>query len=582
MRVTCLAGAVLVLFAVWLEPLSAADADARLKAHLEAGEFAPAVGLAQQAQGKTRDAYLAQIAAAQAQAGARRASLATVSEIESDLLRAETLRQMSEPSTGGGSAAGSGGSRGGNRGGGAQADFDSLIDLITSTVAPTTWDTVGGPGSIAPFATGVYVDAHGLMHRLLEDDLTGRLDRIRQSAAHEPADGSVRRTSALRKVSLPRLEREAQLRLAAGESLDDEMRALAGLQRINYVLVYPETGDIVLAGPAGDWRSDREGRLVSVDSGRPVMQLDDLIVVLRLMLGKEHATFGCAIKPTQDALARVKAFTEESSKKPLASGTRARDEWLKKLRDSLGEQEIEYYDLDPRTRVTHVLVEADYRMKLVGIGLEDGTLNVPSYLSRIRVPAGQAPPPLGVLRWWFALNYQSLVASGDRQAFEFRGPGAKVLSENELLTETGQRIHTGQSEPLNEEFAHDFTRHFDALAAKYPIYAELRNIFDMALAAALIKGEDLPGRVGWHMTCFNDPKQYQVQLGFAPKTVETVINHKIVNRTQIVAVVSGGVFVDPKDLVQRGAIETDRTGKLGSHYARSAPENLPRGRWWWD
>jgi uncharacterized protein YfaS (alpha-2-macroglobulin family)/TolA-binding protein len=29
------------------------------------------------------------------------------------------------------------------------ADFDSLVNLITSTVKPTSWDTVGGPGSIA-------------------------------------------------------------------------------------------------------------------------------------------------------------------------------------------------------------------------------------------------------------------------------------------------------------------------------------------------------------------------------------------------------------------------------------------------
>jgi general secretion pathway protein D len=35
----------------------------------------------------------------------------------------------------------------GGLGGGAQADFDMLIDLITSTIAPTTW-TVGGPGSV--------------------------------------------------------------------------------------------------------------------------------------------------------------------------------------------------------------------------------------------------------------------------------------------------------------------------------------------------------------------------------------------------------------------------------------------------
>ena len=36
-----------------------------------------------------------------------------------------------------------------------QADFDSLIDLITSTIEPTTWDDVGGPGSIAPFETNL-------------------------------------------------------------------------------------------------------------------------------------------------------------------------------------------------------------------------------------------------------------------------------------------------------------------------------------------------------------------------------------------------------------------------------------------
>lgn len=39
----------------------------------------------------------------------------------------------------------------GGAGGGPQPDFDSLIDLITSTIQPNTWDDVGGAGSIAPF-----------------------------------------------------------------------------------------------------------------------------------------------------------------------------------------------------------------------------------------------------------------------------------------------------------------------------------------------------------------------------------------------------------------------------------------------
>ena len=62
----------------------------------------------------------------------------------------------------------------GGLGGGAQADFDALIDLITSTIKPTTWDSVGGPGSIAPFETNLSIvvsqtqDVHEEIVDLLE------------------------------------------------------------------------------------------------------------------------------------------------------------------------------------------------------------------------------------------------------------------------------------------------------------------------------------------------------------------------------------------------------------------------------
>jgi len=70
---------------------------------------------------------------------------------------------------GGGNGAGPG-----SLGGGSQADFDSLIELITSTVKPTTWDGVGGPGSIAPFETNLSIvvsqtqDVHEEIVDLLE------------------------------------------------------------------------------------------------------------------------------------------------------------------------------------------------------------------------------------------------------------------------------------------------------------------------------------------------------------------------------------------------------------------------------
>jgi general secretion pathway protein D len=62
----------------------------------------------------------------------------------------------------------------GGLGGGTGADFDSLIDLITSTIQPTTWDEVGGPGSIAGFETNLSLvvsqtqDVHEQIVDLLE------------------------------------------------------------------------------------------------------------------------------------------------------------------------------------------------------------------------------------------------------------------------------------------------------------------------------------------------------------------------------------------------------------------------------
>ena len=60
-------------------------------------------------------------------------------------------------------------------------------------------------------------------------------------------------------VSLPRLEKQIQLRLAVGKPPTEAMQVLAGLCRIRYVFIYPESGNLVLAGPAGDWTPARKG-----------------------------------------------------------------------------------------------------------------------------------------------------------------------------------------------------------------------------------------------------------------------------------------------------------------------------------
>ncbi len=541
-----------------------------LQSELSTGEFSSAVETANQLPPQLRDQALGLVAAAQYQAGARQASFTTIAAVQDDRQRAATLSGLDSPS------AKKKGSFGGN-----QADFDSLIDLITSTIAPSTWDSAGGAGSIAPFATGVYVDAEGVLRPALGDDQTGGLAALRRAAVAGESSEGARHHSGLRKISLSRLERAIQLRLAAGQRPTEEMQVLAGLERVKYLLVYPETHDLVLAGPADDWQVDPEGHVVAKTSGHPVVHLDDLVVILRHMLSAPDAKFGCSITPTQEGLARTRQFVAQSSQQPLPPGDEARESWLARLRSSLGRQKIEVYGLDPRTRAGRLMVEADYRMKLVGIGLEEGVLGVPSFLSSIEVPKNGALPPLDVLRWWFTLNYDAVGATSEGDAFEIKGQGVKVLSENELLTALGQRVHTGESENLNRDFARNFTQHFPELAAKYPIYAELQNVFDLALVGGLIRTEHLADRVNWHMLCLADPRQYSVEMAEAPRAVESVINHRVVGGVHILVGVSGGVDCDPTKLVQPRAIQPDY-GRLREERASAAPKSASPDAWWWD
>jgi hypothetical protein len=467
------------------------------------------------------------------------------------------------------------------RGGAANADFDSLIDLIVSTIQPDMWADNGGTGDVRPFPGGVLVDAAGtlrLKSRASANDLIAKRGAAPGEAAS--AAGIPHRETTLRYISLPRLEREIARRRAGGKPLDSSMLTLAGLQRVRYVFVYPESGDIVLAGPAGNWAVDPDGRILSTKTGEAVVRLDDLLVLLRRGNGSADSFFGCSINPRQEALAKTQAFLASSNQSPLQPGRRK--QWLGQLRDTVGKQDIEVFGIDPASRVAGVLIEADYHMKLVGMGLADGVDGVESYLDsvgEVAAATGTSPPAMSVLRWWFALNYDDIRSTAAGDAFELVGQGVRVLSENELLAEQGRRVHTGQSDALNRQFAEAFTENFSELAAKYPVYGELRNIFDLAMSVALIDSEGLAKRADWQPGLFADPEQLRLPQVAVPRQVETVVNHRVVNRRHIIAGVSGGVMVAPRDVL--GQVSADSQADFAAE-RDAAPAETANGTWWWD
>ena len=84
--------------------------------------------------------------------------------------------------------------------------------------------------------------------------------------------------------------RGAEVRRQAGEAIDQEMQALAGLTAVEYVFFYPETNDIVIAGPAEGFFADPTDRLIGMETGRPVVLLEDLVTALRAYAPGGNAT----------------------------------------------------------------------------------------------------------------------------------------------------------------------------------------------------------------------------------------------------------------------------------------------------
>ncbi len=494
------------------------------------GEFSLAAQIAERLPSEQSDAIWSELAQAQMRSGAYHGMWQSAQRISSDRLLNSTASGLFHGirnSSGAGSdrprqgAADSAATPRGGAGGITMQDFTPLINLIQSTVAPDDWATTQGEGTILPYVSGVYIDALGTLHRF-QPDRSGRLDRLKAKLALNQQVNLPSEDSAIRQISLIQLERAAQMCAVQGKPLPDDLQNMAGIYDLHYLLVIPESNDIVIAGPAGPCHRNGEGIVVNTQTGRPVLQLDDLVNCLR-SVWYDGGRFGCSITPRQQNLAATQEFLTTSKLTGKA--------WRSELQQQLGRQDIDVFGIPRNTTTARILVEADYRMKLIGMGLEPAVDEVPSYLDRASKDLGKQPLPLDVARWWFTLDYEGISVDSSKRLFQLDGTGVKVLSETELLDPQGARIHTGKSIGPTKEFAEDFSKHFDAIAQNKPIFNELRNVFDLALVCSLIKREKLDRLVDWNLTYFgrsDSPENltYSPKLDNVAREVDSVMNHK--------------------------------------------------------
>ncbi len=445
--------------------------------------------------------------------------------------------------------------------------------------------TVGAWAHDPPVATtvqlptfGVAVDADGVLSLKLFEDPGGKLRAERLAAAKAQLPGKLFAAAKLRHVSLVRLERALAKCLAAGQPPDDAMLHLAGLQRLEYVFCFPDRKDIVIAGPAEGWIADASGRAVGISTGRPVLELADLAVALRTFSpdSRQRVFLGCSIDPNPDSLSRLVEFQKtvprvvhENEREEVAART------AKGQHEALGFADVRVFGVPANSHFAQVLLEADYRMKLIGIGLEEPPVRMTTFISALT-----APPRNALQRWWFTPNYDCVKVSDDRLAMELLGQGVQLQTEDKVIGPDGSLMdHGGPPNKASELFTQAFTKKYVDISDRLPVYAQLRNLFDLAVAAAYIRQQDFYGQTGWQATLLRDEHTFSVATLPTPKKVACVVN-AVWKGNRLLSPAGGGVSVMPEEALDAKHIARDSDGKLNA--ARTNQPAAPAEVWWWD
>lgn len=543
-----------VLLSVGVSQLSAQE----LEDHLIGGEFSAALDIVDQLAPQDRDQVLAQIATAQGGSGETAAARGTIGRITSPARRDEAVE----------------GVRG--AGGGSFADFQSLIDLIQTTVVPDTWEALGGPSTMREYAQGVYVDAEGTVRdceTFAKGDAVADLKSLLRPAdsmiASEPA--AWREPAKMRCVSLQRLLDQRTWVQIDGTATPQSMTHMAGLSHVQYLFI--DDNDIVIAGPVGGIDSF-QGYFRDRQTGRTPLRLDFFATCLASALGSEP--FGCTIDPTTEGLQRAAAVARDVQADRIPIGKAAEE-----MIAALGMQRVEVFGTAGDTPIGYLMVEADRHMKNLALGVEPMPRGARSYVDVIDATIDRGPPDELLLRLWFTSSPRPVRADADREVFELAGTPIRLSGQNERALASGQRGQITQ-DFRTEAFVSDFNKNWHAIRTQYPIYSSLESIYRAASVAELLRRfADTPGQRGLLASLASGGSGSSALMP-APRQVESIATlHSVRKGRKVhhVLLASGGVAVNPRNTL------TSQVAAYPSLSSIAKPtKTRPRviQRWWWD
>lgn len=423
-------------------------------------------------------------------------------------------------------------------------------------------------------AGGITIDADGVIaapFRVTQNSSQLNQRRL-QALAAEALPADVNRKSEYRKISLVQLEKVCQEYQTKNEPLPPEVLYLAGLTRIDYLFVDREHNDLIIAGPAEGFAANAQNRVVGVDTGRPPIRLDDLVVAFQSQ--DRGLVTGCSFDAKPDNLAKMNEYIRLTNN---ASSAATAADRFKTMAQILGMQDVSVTGVPAGSHYARILVEADYMLKRISIGLEpSGIREIKSHLATLRGGGNSTQ------RWWFTPLYDAFTTTADRDAFQFAGQRLQMMSQEEFVNSAGQRTDAAQTRVSTTKYAQQFTKNFAKLADLHPTFAELQSITDLTVLAALIHRERLDKQIDWRHSLFSSASSELVPEGNIPKQVPTAMNYKKAGRLMI-CLVGGGVTINARSVLNQTAFQVSRDTSLEEKQSAVSKRDLQQPvRWWWD
>jgi hypothetical protein len=247
------------------------------------------------------------------------------------------------------------------------------------------------------------------------------------------------------------------------------------------------------------------------------------------------------------------------------------------MRTALGMAPIRVFGIPAESHAAQVMVEADYRMKLIGIGLEPPPVRITSYFE---ATAASASRQQALQRWWFTPDYECVRTTADGFGMELVGQGVQLQTEANLVGADGKLKSGAPTSKASELFAQGFTKRYPELAERSPVYAQLRNVIDLFVTAAFIQRQGWAAKAGWRLGALGDDKAVPIRTLIAPKEAPCAVNATW-RGSKFTSVAGGGVSIRPDEALKPERLLKDKDDRLSETRQKISTRPTDE-RWWWD